>query len=120
MRAVSPSNGDIIPIGNVGIALNELVLEILNTPVSPVTLLTRNSSVVNDVETSVLLATKAFEIDVVNVLVLASCPSNVNDGAVTSPFILNVVALASLSVDPERPDTVPVTLPVKLPIKFCA
>ena len=67
-----------------------------------------------------MLLIKAFEILVVKVFVAESCPSNVKSGAVTSPVILNVVALASLSVDPERPDTVPVTLPVRLPTKFCA
>ena len=39
------------------------------------------------------------------------CPSKITLGAVTSPLNVNVVLLASLSVLPERPVTVPVTLP---------
>ena len=68
---------------------------------------------------SVLFAINVLSIDVIKVLTLSSCPLNVNSEALTSPVILNVVALANLSVDPDLPLIDPVTLPVTLPIKFC-
>ena len=49
------------------------------------------------------------------------CPSNtISLSALTSPLILNVVAVVNLSALPALPLTVPLTLPVKLPINVVA
>ena len=50
----------------------------------------------------------------------AICPSICISAALTSPWTLKVVLLASFSVDPDLPETVPVTFPVNSPKIFVA